>query len=223
MGLSEVKGMVRNRLGWLFPATLACAALLAETGGESLRLVLRYDRAGLAAGELWRLASGHLVHLGWSHLWLNLAGLLLVWVLVGGVFSILQWCLIAIAAIAAMDAGFWFLKPELGWYVGMSGLLHGLFVAGLAGALINLPGMRREAGILLLLVAGKLAYEAWSGSLPGSSRRPIYTAPSAASPRACWPHWSRGPGGEFVSRRRRRYNRRTFPVPAARGPRAELQ
>jgi rhomboid family GlyGly-CTERM serine protease len=161
--------MVRSRLGWLFPATLAFVALLAETGGEPLRLVLRYDRAGLADGELWRLISGHLVHLGWSHLWLNLAGLLLVWILVGGVFSILQWCLIAIAAIAAMDAGFWFLKPELGWYVGMSGLLHGLFVAGIAGALINLPGMRREAAFLLLLVAGKLAYEAWSGSLPGSA------------------------------------------------------
>ena len=43
-------------------------------GGERLRMLLQYDRAALAAGEWWRLVTAHLVHLGWDHLALNVAG-----------------------------------------------------------------------------------------------------------------------------------------------------
>ena len=44
---------------------------LGEAGFEALS----YQRDRITSGALWRLLSGHWVHLGWAHLLLNLAGL----------------------------------------------------------------------------------------------------------------------------------------------------
>ena len=64
-----------------------------------------------------------------------------------------------------MDAGFWFLNPELYWYVGMSGLLHGLLAAGIVTRLKDIDA---ETAILLLLLIAKISWEQWSGPVPGS-------------------------------------------------------
>ena len=51
------------------------------------------------------------------------------------------------------------------WYVGLSGVLHGLLVAGAMQGFRTLPS---ESAIILALVTGKLAWEQLSGPLPGS-------------------------------------------------------
>src|ERR1700730_14155789 len=62
---------------------LACAVLLLpELGGDVGRTLLRYDRAGLAAGQWWRLLTGHIVHLDLEHAGLNSLGLVLMLVFV---------------------------------------------------------------------------------------------------------------------------------------------
>jgi len=111
------------------------------------------------------LLSGHLTHLGWSHFALNSAGLILVWYLVGTAYSPLRWLLIAAVAIATIDICFWFLNPELTWYVGLSGLLHALLVAGI---LARLSDSNAETVILAALIVAKLAWEQFNGPLPGS-------------------------------------------------------
>ena len=68
---------------------------------NAIRELLRFDRGGIAAGELWRLLTGHFVHLGVSHTLLNLAGLLLVWVLVGAACTWRQWLLVMAASMTA--------------------------------------------------------------------------------------------------------------------------
>jgi len=76
-----------------------------------------------------------------------------------------QWLIVGGASVAAMDAGFWFLNPWLDWYVGLSGLLHGLLAGGLVAAL----GKRdREAAVIAAFVVAKLAWEQVAGPLPGS-------------------------------------------------------
>lgn len=150
---------------WWLPFTLGASSLAAELGGESVRSALRYSRPDIGAGELWRLASGHLVHLGWSHFAMNVAALLLIWLLVGRSFRPLQWLLIIAGVMAGIDAGFWFLDTQLLWYVGLSGVLHGILAGGLVGAW---SGSRVEVPLLLLLLAAKLAYEQVFGAMPGS-------------------------------------------------------
>jgi rhomboid family GlyGly-CTERM serine protease len=133
--------------------------------GEHGKELLRYDRVWIGQGETWRLLSGHFTHLGWSHLALNGAGLLLVWFLIGQSYAISTWILITLLTIATIDSAFWFLNPELYWYVGMSGLLHGLLVAGIIPRLRTLDV---ETGILLLLLIAKIGYEQFNGPVPGS-------------------------------------------------------
>jgi rhomboid family GlyGly-CTERM serine protease len=96
---------------------------------------------------------------------LNGAGLLLVWFLVGEFLRARQWLVVTLISILGMDIGFWFLQPQLQWYVGLSGLLHGFLFAGIVA------GCRKrkvEMAVLGIIVVGKLVYEALVGPLPGS-------------------------------------------------------
>ncbi|HEX2138289.1 MAG TPA: rhombosortase [Woeseiaceae bacterium] len=156
---------MRRVTHWQVPLVIGTASVLAAALGGAGRLWLRWDREGLAAGEFWRLATGHFVHLNPGHLVLNFAGLALVWVLVGGRYGTFGWCAVIAFSIAVMDAGFWFLDPGLSWYVGLSGLLHGLLMAGTVDRLRDAP---LESAVLGLLVIGKLAWEQYAGPLPGS-------------------------------------------------------
>jgi rhomboid family GlyGly-CTERM serine protease len=150
---------------WSIPGlTIAIAAVL-ELSGIPGRELFRYDRLAIADGEVWRLLSGHLTHLGWSHFVLNAIGLLLVCYLVAARFSGRCWLLITGIVIAGIDLGFWFLEPQLLWYVGLSGVLHGVLAAGAVSGI-------REGGLdyrlIAAFLAGKLLYEQLLGPLPGS-------------------------------------------------------
>ena len=151
---------------WLLPALIAGTAGILELFGATARALLSYDRPALLDAELWRLLSGHFVHLGVSHLLLNVAGLLLIWYLISAYFSWRQWLLIMATVIIGIDLGFWFLQPQLIWYVGLSGMLHGLLAAGIVA---GTHSGRLDAWILGVVLAAKLVYEQLVGPLPGSA------------------------------------------------------
>ena len=94
MGLSkgEETGVgAASMLDWLLPGIILLCALTLLLTGDWGHERLRFDRGGIAAGEVWRLLTGHLVHLGASHTYLNIAGLALVWFLVGRAYTLKQW------------------------------------------------------------------------------------------------------------------------------------
>ena len=166
MGLHKVRGAGAGwRSDWGSVAIVILIATVPMLSGDAGMEWLRFDRGAIATGELWRLLSGHLTHLGWSHFALNSAGMILVWYLVGTAYSPLRWLLISAVAIATIDICFWFLNPELTWYVGLSGLLHALLVAGI---LARLSDNNAETVILAALIIAKLAWEQFNGPLPGS-------------------------------------------------------
>jgi len=147
------------------PLVLALVCGLFVIAGEDARQALKYDRLAIVDGEFWRLVTGHLVHMGISHYALNMAGLLLVWLLTGRYFSLSGWVSVLLVTLAVTTAGFWFVDRNLLWYVGLSGILHGLLVAGSLRGLRELPG---ESAVMLCVVAAKLAWEQLAGPLPGS-------------------------------------------------------
>jgi len=169
MGLHEGNSSRHQSLGfaaWALPmATLGCAIIIAIFG-DAGRVWLSYDRPEIAAGELWRLLSGHFVHLGISHLIWDAAGFLLIWYLVGQSFGRMQWAIVSLVTIVGIDLGFWFLEPNLSWYVGLSGLSHGVLAAGIVG---SLKSGRVDMWILGAALIAKLVYEALVGPLPGSA------------------------------------------------------
>jgi rhomboid family GlyGly-CTERM serine protease len=143
---------------------LAVPLLIAPTlFGEPARLALRYERAALIHGQWWRLVSAHWIHLDLHHALLNALGLALMWALFVRDYSPRQWLLILCGAIAAIDAGLWFVDSTILWYVGSSGVLHGIMAAG---TLAHLKRKEAEAWLLAGFLIAKLAYEHWAGALP---------------------------------------------------------
>jgi rhomboid family GlyGly-CTERM serine protease len=148
--------------GW---ALLACCAalLLPVLGGEALRDALEYDRAAIAQGQWWRLVSAHFVHLDAEHAALNTLGLVLMWALFARDYSPLRWAAIYLTAALAISAGLWWLDPQIGWYVGASGALHGVMTAG---TLAHLRRRDLDGWILAVFIVAKLCYEQYAGSMP---------------------------------------------------------
>src|ERR1700694_3419816 len=134
--------------GRLGVALLACLALpwVLWAGGPHWTAELRYERAGLQHGEWWRLLSAHWVHLNARHLLLDSAGLALLWALYARELPPTVWMLGALAATATIDAGLWWEHPEVQWYAGLSGLLHGAWAAAATAA-----GLRQGRWAWLML------------------------------------------------------------------------
>jgi rhomboid family GlyGly-CTERM serine protease len=148
------------------PLSLVALSTLFALLGDRATQWLRYDRDAILHGQWWRIISGNIVHLGWPHLLLNLAGLILVWLLFRHTLSTRNWIFVTLASAAAVGVGLLLFDPELQWYVGLSGVLHGLFAAGLVTSLY--AGNRGDWWLLLLFVA-KITWEQLVGTMPGSA------------------------------------------------------
>ncbi|MGC4027822.1 MAG: rhombosortase [Steroidobacteraceae bacterium] len=161
-----------GRYGLWLVAALALL-LLPLTGGDAWRDAWQYQRSQIASGQWWRLATAHLVHLDARHALVNAAGLALLWALFARSYSARQWCLVLAAIATGIGAGLWWLQPQLQWYVGASGVLHGIFAAGCVALIRTQP----TAGwVAAAVFAAKLLWEQWQGPLPFSGTAQVITA-----------------------------------------------
>jgi rhomboid family GlyGly-CTERM serine protease len=162
-----------RRERWLVPLLIAALCVALSLGGDAAREWGRYDRAALETGQLWRLLTGHLVHLGWGHLWPNILALLLISGLVEEFLKPTEFAVASVAAALGIDAGLYAFDPGVPWYVGLSGVLHGLVACG---ALMMLQARQFRIGAALGLgLAAKLAFEQIHGPIP-------FTQASAGGP-----------------------------------------
>ena len=173
------------------PSVVALAALCTLLGfaGDAGRQLGRYERAALEAGEYWRLLTAHVVHLGWGHLWPNVLALLILGVLFEDVLRPRHWLAAVLVSSIAIDAGLYFLDPSVAWYVGLSGVLHGIMAAG--AVMLMLRGETFGA-VLAIGFCGKLIYEQMFGPLP-------FTAESTGGPVITAAHLYGAAGGFSVS------------------------
>jgi rhomboid family GlyGly-CTERM serine protease len=137
----------------LFIALFAIAQLLQQTGID-----LRLLSTTLDDHAWYRLVTGHLVHTNWPHMIMNSSALLIT-LLLFPVYSkawLLGTCVLWNALFISF--GILLLFPQIGWYAGFSGVIHGLLMTG---ALLSL----REpiARILVVLLVAKVGWEIWSG------------------------------------------------------------
>src|SRR4051812_39588823 len=153
-------------------ALLAALALpwLLFAGGPAWTSALRYERLAVHGREWWRVLSAHWVHLSATHLLLDSAGLGMLWVLYARELRPRHWLLVLLGATAAIDAGLWWAQPQVQWYLGLSGLLHGAWAAGAAT-----EGARRKgwAWLMLAVLALKLLFEQHSGASLMSPALPV--------------------------------------------------
>lgn len=158
-------------VGWWLVGLALGAFVLLWLGGDSVRLALRYERQPILDGEYVRLITGHLVHFDLRHLALNVAGAVLIAFLFLRTYSIPQWVSVLIVSMIVIDVGFLLFEPQLDWYVGASGVLHGALAAG------AVAWWRTEsrwfATILSAIVVGKLWHEQVQGALPLAGELPV--------------------------------------------------
>jgi rhomboid family GlyGly-CTERM serine protease len=154
-------------------------------GGDELRELGRYQRDAIENGQYWRLVSGHLVHLGLGHLWPNLVALVIVGALFEGVLGNADLWRVSLASVAAIDLGLYVLEPDVVWYVGLSGVLHGLVAAG---ALALCLGRQTLGFVLAIGLCAKLGFEQLAGPVP-------FTAASVGGPVVVASHLYGAAGG----------------------------
>ncbi len=159
---STLQQYLRNPAIWL---AIGIAVLCLVLQFSGLEPTLRFDRQAIEKGHWWLLLSGNFVHLSDSHLGMNMAGLALIVALVWTQFNVWQWLLIIIFSSICVGLGLFFFDQQINWYVGFSGTLHGLIIAG---SLADLKRYPLSASALLAMVSAKLVWEQVAGPLPGS-------------------------------------------------------
>jgi rhomboid family GlyGly-CTERM serine protease len=125
----------------------------------------RFDRQSVEQGHYWLLLSGHVVHANWAHWVLNMAGLGIVAFFFSPHASVRQWLSVILVSMLVISAAIVFWVPDIRTYVGLSGVLHGLF---LYGALREVRIYPVSGYVLLAVLVAKLAWEFFNGALPGS-------------------------------------------------------
>jgi rhomboid family GlyGly-CTERM serine protease len=78
---------------------------------------------------------------------------------------VLEWLFVLVFTAVVTGLGLYWFNPELIRYVGLSGVLHGLFIYGAVREVRYYPF---SGYVLLLLLVGKLFWEYINGPLPGS-------------------------------------------------------
>jgi len=155
-----------RQLTFVCPLAITLVCLAFTLMPESWQSALQYQREAIQDGELWRLISGQLTHLNLPHLLMNLTGLWLIWMMFFTREDQLACCLYRLPAILLLTTlGLWLLNPEVTWYRGLSGALHGLLALALLRHWRAQPVFHT---LLLALLIGKIAWEQASGPVPTS-------------------------------------------------------
>jgi len=142
---------------WLPVASLMLVMLLVQLIGPEW---FRYETRLITVDfQLWRLFTGHWVHANWVHYLMNMAGFMLCLGLTGVTWTTWQWGWRILLLSLGVSAGLYLGHPDLGWYVGFSGVLFGLYVLA---AVSSLHQQFYMSLMLLLVIAGKIILEQWS-------------------------------------------------------------
>lgn len=127
--------------------------------------LFRFETVLISEHEWWRIWTGHWIHANWIHLGLNATGLVLCLYLTSVHWSYWQWGWRILFLSSAISASFLLLNPGLGWYVGFSGVLFGLYVLT---AIASLSSQSMMSYLLLSFIAIKILLEQFSSFNVGS-------------------------------------------------------
>jgi len=159
---SKLKPILKRHI---LPISIAFVVTFIGLFGSDMTLWLRFDRNAILSGEVWRIFTGHLAHMGWSHLFMNVLGLALVWGLFDRHLPTKRWLHTFLFSAFGTSLFLLVIDYQLRWYVGLSGVLHGMFIVG---CLYDMRSGRWDSKLLLALIIIKLLWEQLMGPLPGT-------------------------------------------------------
>ncbi|PKG81711.1 rhombosortase [Colwellia sp. 75C3] len=141
--------------------TIALLAILAYLFNDKIDSLFVYQYQLISQGELWRTFTGHFFHTNGIHLLLNLAALILLWALHGHFYNLKNYSLLFISSALICSTGLFYFSPDIHQYVGLSGVLHGIFVFG---AMMDIRHKDKTGYLLFIGVWLKIAHEQFYGA-----------------------------------------------------------
>lgn len=154
--------MTRSPYWLALVISLICVGLyLVGLTSPAIDNVLAYQRSAINDGEWWRLASGNLLHTNQWHLLMNLAGLWVVLFLHHFHYRLKGLSALFFILCLFEGIGLYVGYPQLLCYVGLSGMLHGLFAYG---AVQDIVRKLRSGYVLLVGVIIKVGHEQLYGA-----------------------------------------------------------
>ena len=157
MKLNTLPLAQKHSLIVLIIAVLSIIAFAYENfNGEATSQILVYQRHLIAQGDVWRLFTGHLLHTNGFHLSLNLAALFMLWALHGHFYTIKNYTALFLFCAISTSIGIYYFNPLLIEYVGLSGVLHGIFIFG---AVMDIYSKDKTGYLLFIGVWLKIAHE----------------------------------------------------------------
>lgn len=147
---------------WGGPAVIVafCGILLGV--GVPASHWLAYQRVAIEHGQWWRLLSGNFVHLGTWHFAFNALSLGLWLFLYPSRLTAIDWGLRLLVLGLGVGLGLYFFVPDVGTYVGLSGIIYGLFLLDLGReALVEAD---RFALLCVIFVIVRVGWEAINGA-----------------------------------------------------------
>ncbi|SET12043.1 rhombosortase [Thalassotalea agarivorans] len=141
------------------PIAIAVIALCFWMFESALYQDLVWDRQSISLGEYWRLVTGHFFHSNTIHLLLNLGALALLWALQGNHYTAKQYFTLVFVSALVIGILMFYFSPSIQRYVGLSGILHGIFVYG---AIMDIKARIANGKLLFVCLWIKIAYEQFS-------------------------------------------------------------
>ncbi|MGH7411347.1 MAG: rhombosortase, partial [Candidatus Methylomirabilis sp.] len=128
---------------------------------------LQYDRAAIAAGELWRILSGHWTHVSADHLFWNV----LAFVVLGAIgerSSRVRFYTCLVGSAVVIPVALWTALPQLRTYRGLSGIDSALFALLAVTLMKDVIHARRWTWVtglsaVFLAFIGKVGFEMATG------------------------------------------------------------
>jgi len=143
------------------PLAILFISLVSFLFDNSLSEFMVYQRSLVIEGEIWRAFSGHFFHTNGFHFLLNAAAVVMLWALHGHFYTIKSYLFIFIVSAVVCSIGIHWFSPDIDQYVGLSGVLHGIFIWG---AVEDIKAKERTGYLLLLGVILKIAHEQYYGA-----------------------------------------------------------
>nr|WP_133408633.1 rhombosortase [Parashewanella tropica] len=127
----------------------------------SIDNTLAYQRHDISSGELWRIVTGNFLHSNHWHLLMNLGGLWVILFLHDMHYTRKDVWMLFAAWCVLEGLGLYLFYPSTIGYVGLSGVLHGLFAYG---AIMDIRAEMRTGWLLLIGIIMKVAHEQLYGA-----------------------------------------------------------
>ncbi len=143
------------------PLIIILLSCLAYVFDESLSATFVYQRDLVSQGEIWRVFTSHIFHTNGYHLLLNVLAVIMLWALHGQFYNSRIYLLLLVISALTSSIGVHFFSLDIQRYVGLSGILHGVFIWG---AFMDIKSKDKTGYILLAGVFLKILHEQFYGA-----------------------------------------------------------